>query len=166
MASKKKKDGLRLDATGLHLGDYCPSRQKRLMEGTPVDVRGALLELGDLLDPNIPGGAAFIGTAELEWLAQALRRIGLGEDAAKVLRLQGRRTSYESLSALGEIEFQIEDLRQQGASLETALALVASYRKGWDAEGPKPVPPTPAECHAEIDRLKKMLGKTKGKFFP
>lgn len=168
MTSRRKTE-LTLDATGWNRGAYYPDRKKLLNEGTPLDVRRALRELALLLDPSRSTGddwALWLHASDRKWIADAFEKIGSGEDPKTALRLKSRRTSYKSLVELGEIEYQIDDLVRQGASKTTALTLVASYRLGFDRNGARPVPPTPAECNAEIERLKKMLGKKKREIIP
>lgn len=140
MATRKKSKsaGFIVDASGLRLGDYAPTREEILAHGTGQDIRDVLRDIADCLTPipiidgnGRPGElpASGLDSVTRKWLVDAIERIASGEDANKVFRTKLRANAdYTTLREKREIEYQFDSLRAQGASPEEAYGLIASCR--------------------------------------
>lgn len=143
MATRKKtkSTGFIVDATGLRLGDYTPTREEVLAHGTGQDIRNLLREIAGRLTPTpiidrngVSGELPAIGldAATRNWLVSSLERIAAGEEPNEVFQVKLRANAdYKTLREKREIEYQYDSLRAQGATPDEAYAAIADVRL-WD----------------------------------
>ena len=148
---------LTLDADGWGLSPV--EVTEALEKGTPEDMRRTFGYMGAML-----AGDCYVHMfkSEREWLGYALMRIAAGEDANTVLRLKGRKNAvFRSFREERLLQYQYDQLLEQGASAAEAVRFIAHYRCCVRNQQRQP---SEEEIDAERERLKKHLsGRGKGK---